>query len=145
MLIPFSSKSKKKWRAKACTLFRLSLVGKEERQNSNCGVNFSQKFQRNGRAFCRRQKKRTINCFFLCENLKNQQYFWASHFHKNVTGERLCFEKNKNTFPFCCLWEMWVTKSLEFLVAVFPIFVNFPNDQCAFNTGALVQLFFTKM
>jgi hypothetical protein len=94
--------------------------------------------------FCR--GKRNVPSIAFCVKFEEPTIFWASHFHKNVTGEHLCFEKNKNTLSYCCFVKKCEVPKvfLEFLVAVFSIFVDFPNDQCGFNTGALVQMFFQK-
>jgi len=58
---------------KTCTLFRLSLVGKEERQNSNCGVNFSQKSKRTGALFCR--GRRSVPSIIFCVKFEEPTIF----------------------------------------------------------------------
>jgi hypothetical protein len=50
---------------KNCTLFWLFLVEKEERQNSNCGVIFSQKLSKEWARFCQKAKEMYNRLFFV--------------------------------------------------------------------------------
>jgi hypothetical protein len=62
-------------------------VEKEERQNSNCGVNFSQKSKRTGALFAE-AKKAFLRLYFCVKFEEPTIFFGAFHLHKNVTGKR---------------------------------------------------------
>ena len=71
----FSIRFKRNGAQKLAHSFGCLLVKKEERQNSNCGVNFSQKSKRKGALFCRGERS-VPSIIFLCK-------IWRSH---NISG-----------------------------------------------------------
>ena len=62
----FSIRFKRNGAQKLAHSFGCLLVKKEERQNSNCGVNFSQRFKRKGALFCRSERS-VPSIIILCK------------------------------------------------------------------------------
>jgi len=108
----FSIRFKRNGAQKFAHSFGCLLVEKEERQNSNCGVNFSQRFKRKGALFCRSERS-VPSIIVLCKIWRTNNISGPSHFHKNVPGKRLCFEKNRNTLPIVILWKMRGSKNFR--------------------------------
>ena len=71
----FSIRFKRNGAQKLAHSFGCLLVKKEERQNSNCGVNFSQRSKREGALFCKSERS-VPSIIFLCK-------IWRSH---NISG-----------------------------------------------------------
>ncbi len=128
---------------KTCTLFRLSLVEKEERQNSSCGVNFSQKSKRMGALFCR--GRRSVPSIIFCVKFEEPAIFLG------VLSSQKCHRKaslvlRRTEIRFLLLFceKCEVPKNFRIFGISFPISVDFPNDQCTFNTDVLAQMFFRR-
>ena len=77
----FSIRFKRNGAQKLAHSFGCLLVKKEERQNSNCGVNFSQKSKRKGALFCRSERS-VPSITFLCKIWRSNNIFGRPIFTK---------------------------------------------------------------
>jgi len=77
----FSIRFKRNGAQKLAHSFGCLLVKKEERQNSNCGVNFSQKSKRKGALFCRGERS-VPSIIFLCKIWRTNNIFGRPIFTK---------------------------------------------------------------
>ncbi len=83
-----------------CTLFQLFLVGKEERQNSNYGIEFSQKYQKNG---CTLVKNRQGNVQWIvfCEKVGVPKFFLGVLFFTKMSQEKASRKKCSQPIIVC--------------------------------------------
>ena len=114
----FSIRFKRNGAQKLAHSFGCLLVKKEERQNSNCGVNFSQRSKREGALFCRSERS-VPSIIFLCKiwrsnNISGHPIFTKMS-QKNVSILRRT--EMRSLLLFCKKCE--VPKILEFVVAIF--------------------------
>ena len=98
--------------------FGCLLVEKEERQNSNCGVNFSQRFKRKGALFCR--SERSVPSIIFCVKFEEPTIFLGVPSSQKCHRKASLFLRRteiRSLLLFC--EECEVPKILEFVVAVF--------------------------
>jgi hypothetical protein len=88
--------------------------------------------------------KEMYHRLFLCENLKNQQYFGHPIFTKMSQESVFVLRRTKIRFPIVICEKCESPKVFRISGSSFLIFVDFPNDQCAFNRGALCSNVFPK-
>ena len=93
-------------------------MGKEECQNSNNGVEFSQKCQKSGRVFVK-SRQGSVQSIVFVEKSRHQHSSGHLIFHKNVIGEASVREGQKCSQPIVVCEKSKAPKSLEFLVPVF--------------------------
>ena len=108
----FSTRFKRNGAQKLAHSFGCLSVKKEERQNSNCGVNFSQKSKRKGALFCRGERS-VPSIIFLCKIWRTNNIFGRPIFTKMSQESVSVFEKNRNTLPIVILWKMRGSKNFR--------------------------------
>ncbi len=126
------------------TLFQLFFMGKEERQNSNYGVEFSQKCQKSGRPLVK-SRQGSMRSIVFCGKVEAPTFFWASYFSQKCHRRGTCQRRTEMLPTYCYLWEMRGTKSLEFLVAIFQFLWIFQRTDAHLIQARSFRCFFTKM
>ena len=114
----FSIRFKRNGAQKLAHSFGCLLVKKEERQNSNCGVNFSQRFKRKGALFCRSERS-VPSIIILCKIWRTNNIFGRPIFTKMSQESVSVLRRTeiRSLLLFCEKCE--VPKILEFVVAIF--------------------------
>ncbi len=129
---------------KTCTLFRLSLVEKEERQNSNCGVNFSQKSKRMGALFCR--GRRSVPSIIFCVKFGGPTIFLGIPSSQKCHRKTFLFWKEQKYASYCYFVKKCeIPKILEFLVAVFQFLWVFQMTNARLIQTHLLKCFSREM